>query len=114
MRSNEEMASLARLFYDAYIEEVVDAEKDPATIQAQFHGVAAAGAAFMGALLGDFYNEHPTQNHVFFAAIAMKQLTLTSVGFFPGLYTREEMIRAFNLVGEQLSRSPQMLRKDGL
>jgi hypothetical protein len=103
------MASLAKLFYDAYMEEKTESNPAFATgIDSQFHGIAACAAGFMGALLGEFYGEHPCKNHVFFTTLFMKQLSLGTMGLFHGCYTREEICWAYNGLREIILKSPNL------
>jgi hypothetical protein len=108
MKSDNEMADLARLFYDAYMEAAEEAKPGSADrLKVAFHGITAVGAAFLGSLIGSFYKERPWKRHVFFTGIAMKSLKIGVVGLFSGVFTRQEAVSAWNICAESLVRSPE-------
>jgi hypothetical protein len=107
MKTDEELAQIARAFYDAYME--AKEEETPGRVdalKAQFHGIQSTAAAFMGSLIGDFYKERPWTRFVFFAGIALKSLPLGALGIYQGTFTRQEAVDAWNACGKALVSNP--------
>jgi len=108
MKTNEELAQLARAFYDAYFEVV--AENEPASkveaFQAQFHAIHSVASGFMGALIDSFYQEPPWTRFFFATVISLRSIPIAGVGCFSRVWTREEAITGWNAGSKALSAAP--------
>lgn len=112
MKTNEELASLARAFYDAYFEVVEESgETKIEAMQAQFHAIHSVASGFMGALIDSFYHEPPWTRFFFASIIALRSIKIGGVGIFSNVWTREEAIDGWNVGSKTLSAAPHDMWK---
>lgn len=98
MRSNEEMSALARAFADAYLEEYEEGNPGRReALESQFHGIPSIAEGFIGALIDSYYHEPPWTRFVFFVGLALRSISLGSMGLIPRVWTREELVSGWNV-----------------
>jgi len=80
-------------FYNAFFEHVRETAnvETAVAIQADYFGIAAVGAAFMGYLVEQFYNEPADFRHIFLTTLGSRGTPFGSIGLASGTYKKSEV-----------------------